>query len=209
MNGQNAFNVFSAIVFLVAGPAVGFTLTQFTHLFVYLLWNRERYEILREYSLIKLSRVEKENIEFDNIDARITFSRSTGLGLALISLMLILWQPYFSPLPIFLNNIFIRFLISFLIYWSGILLIIGATYDTINVQYYIICKFLKEKEEEIGKIKRDSLCKDIDYDDKRKILIRKTRKRMFIWSLCSFFGSIGLSIVLYWALQLYNNTFSS
>ena len=95
--------IYLAIVFLVAGPAIGFTLTQFIHMFVYGLWHHERYNFIREYSRVRLNSKDNKNSEFDNIDAKTTFSRSTGLGLVIIASLLILWQPfaYTSLHPLF------------------------------------------------------------------------------------------------------------
>ena len=135
------FNLFAAIVFLVAGPAIGFTLTQFIHMFVYGLWHHERYNFIREYSRVRLNSKDNKNSEFDNIDAKTTFSKSTGLGLVIIASLLILWQPfaYTSLHPLFNqdDDIF-RIITGGIIYAVGVLLIIGASLETIHVRDVLI-----------------------------------------------------------------------
>jgi hypothetical protein len=50
----------------------------------------KKYDLLREYYKIRLDYQSNEIAEFDNIDGRITFSRSTELGLMIIDSLLML-----------------------------------------------------------------------------------------------------------------------
>ena len=53
LNQNTSFEIFSSVVFVVAGPAIGFTLSQAVILFSYLLFFRKKFELLLEYSRLR------------------------------------------------------------------------------------------------------------------------------------------------------------
>jgi hypothetical protein len=197
------FNLFAAIVFIVASPAIGFTLTQFSNVIVHTVWDPVRYDFLREYSQIRLNNKDndtdnKNNSEFDNIDARITFSRSTGLGLVIIGFFLMVWQQPFSsaPLnPLFnLDDINFRFITAIVIYAVGVFLIVGATFETVNVRDVLICREIYSNEKgkaELEKSIKDK-CETLMDHDKRHKHTSETLGRIL---LVAILGSIAMILV--------------
>jgi hypothetical protein len=182
IGNEPAFNLFSAIVFLVAGPAIGFTLTQLSNIITLTLWEKQKYDFLREYYQIRLNCKPNEIAEFDNIDARITFSRSTGLGLMIIGLLLML-SPSFSILPFpssGLSDSLSRFIISVVIYGTGILLIIGATLETVNVRDVLICRKMLNNWHNIEWSSVREMYDKIYYSDRRKTHKETTIRNLVI-----------------------------
>lgn len=89
-------HIFSAIVFLIAGRTIGFTLIQQSNVNYYYILGIKKYDLLREYYKIRLDYQSNETAEFDNIDGRIiTFSRSTELGLMIIDSLFMLLSLFF------------------------------------------------------------------------------------------------------------------
>ncbi len=194
IGNQTAFDIFSAIVFLVAGPAVGFTLSQISNLITGILWDSEKYNFEREYHQIRLKCETNEIAEFDNIDARITFSRSAGLGLMIIGLLLmlsyssvlypsvILSATHCAPILLSTGNeispgssstsptrtsssgYLLTVIVSLAVYGIGLLLTLGATIETVHIRDVLI---LRKIERIANKEDRDEYLKEIDKKSKQ------------------------------------------
>jgi hypothetical protein len=168
---------FRAIVFLVAGPAIGFTLSQISNLISGILWDKEKYNFAREYHQIRFKCKPNEVAEFDNIDARITFSRSTGLGLMIIGLLMvsyssilyssaILSATHCAPILLEANNqssqgnsstaldrisspgYILNSIVSLIVYATGLLLILGATIETVHVRDVLVLRKIERSANE-------------------------------------------------------------
>jgi hypothetical protein len=139
------FDIFAAIVFLVAGPAIGFTLSQAVIFFSSTLLFKNKYEFARAYSHLRTQCDEKTRLELDTIDSHITFNSSTGAALMIIGLLLLL-QPYFSLTNTLISNddIWRRTIAFSLAFIGGFLFIISAYYEAVKVRIPLICNLLKE-----------------------------------------------------------------
>lgn len=100
-----SFDLFSAVVFIIAGPAVGLTLQQL-HRSVWTLmqWSpreetRERRKrTCRDYAFIRLNCTEAEMLELDKTEANCDFLLSTGLVMVLLSAYYIATKGVSEPL---------------------------------------------------------------------------------------------------------------
>jgi hypothetical protein len=91
----------------VAGPAIGFTLSQAVILFSFLIFFRhDKYELLLAYSLLRSKCDDKTRSELDGIDARVIFNGSTGVALLIIALLIAL---SIEPVGLHLASIFSLF----------------------------------------------------------------------------------------------------
>ncbi len=92
-----SFDLFSAVVFVVAGPAVGLTLQQL-HRHAYAILNsiqpkekqQKQKRFLRQYARLRLLCSDSEKVELDQTEADYDFSVSTGLALLFLGLYHIL-----------------------------------------------------------------------------------------------------------------------
>jgi hypothetical protein len=142
--GSIPFDIFSAIEFLVAGPAIGFTLSQEVIFFSFIMFFRNKYEFARAYSNLRTKCNESTRLELDPIDARVTFNSSTGVALIIISLLLGL-QHLISIDPLIRNDdIRYRVISTLLAFFSGLIFIVIAYLEVANVRVPLICKLLKE-----------------------------------------------------------------
>jgi len=92
---QFSFDLFFAVVFLVAGPAVGYTVRQF-HRYVYAIaaWittkitkkTTERQDIVNTYAEIRVHSSSEEKLELDQAESAYDFSISTSIVLFVIGL---------------------------------------------------------------------------------------------------------------------------
>jgi len=112
-----SFDIFSSVVFIVAGPALGLTLSQL-HRAAFSIYSKLRYpsdtRYLSKYARIRLKMTADERNELDETEAVYDFSVSTGmalLGLAVYG---------------FLRFTFALFLQSSGMALGGILLLLGA-----------------------------------------------------------------------------------
>ena len=101
--GTIPFDIFAAIVFLVAGPAIGFTLSQAVIFFASLIFFTTKYDFACAYSNLRTKCDDKTRLELDSIDTRITFNSSTGVALIIICLLLI-FQDYFNLSNTLIDN---------------------------------------------------------------------------------------------------------
>jgi hypothetical protein len=101
--GIISFDLFSAIVFIVAGPAIGFTLTWLGRIFGY-FWQRIRSvgrpiakerinNYIKKYSELKVNLSEVDQARLDLTEAEYDFCASTCIGLAFIAI----YSVYHSP----------------------------------------------------------------------------------------------------------------
>jgi hypothetical protein len=151
-NGTISFDIFAAIVFLVAGPAIGFTLSQAVIFFSFLLFYTTKYDFAYAYSLLRTKCDDKTKSELDSIDARITFNSSTGVALMIISL-LVIFQPnlHISNPLIKDDDDLKRGIVAFLTILSGILFVTSQYTEVTKVRIPLICKLLKEHNIELPK----------------------------------------------------------
>ena len=79
-----SFDIFSSVVFVVAGPALGLTLSQL-HRAVFSIYSKIRHprdtRYLKEYARIRLKMTTDERNELDEAEAVYDFGVSTGLAL--------------------------------------------------------------------------------------------------------------------------------
>jgi hypothetical protein len=99
-----ALDFFSAIVFIVAGPAVGYTLRQLHRTFYTLMGTRDkkvRKAAVEQYYALRIALNDSEKSELDMSEAAYDFNISTGLVLLAFGLYSIV---KFGPIPEW-NNI--------------------------------------------------------------------------------------------------------
>src|SRR5687767_6487319 len=89
-NSGLPFDVFSIVVFVVAGPAVGFSLWQiYFHLSSLARFDRNtfniKYEFQRAYTSLRLVCSPEEREELNLADGRYIFGFSTSIGLGFVS----------------------------------------------------------------------------------------------------------------------------
>jgi len=98
-----SFDLFSAIVFIVAGPAVGFTLTWIGRIFGY-FWQlissagrpiaKDRINnYVRKYSELKVHLSEIDQARLDLVEAEYDFCASTCIGLAFVAIYSVFHSP--------------------------------------------------------------------------------------------------------------------
>lgn len=92
MTEESLVNFFSAIVFIVAGPAIGLIIWQFFLNGIVLIWyiigeRDKKYEFFREYSRLRLLCEDKERAELDAVDAQYQFGISTGIAILVIAIL--------------------------------------------------------------------------------------------------------------------------
>jgi len=98
-----SFDFFSAVVFIVAGPAIGYTLRQL-HRILYTVISlgtlekkEKRKQAIEQYYALRIAIGDPEKMELDMSEGQYDFNISTGIVLLLISLYLWLNNP--SSLP--------------------------------------------------------------------------------------------------------------
>jgi hypothetical protein len=123
-NKESTFDLFSAVVFLVAGPTVGATL-QIFHRYLYSIYSlirkqwykkrevegsndtqnlvKNRVDLLKVYYSVRLSCNADEKSELDKVESIYDFSISTAIALLLIGLSFLIYKKGFDILtvPIF------------------------------------------------------------------------------------------------------------
>jgi len=118
------FDIFSAVVFIVAGPAIGFTLSEAVIFFSFLIFSKISMIFYVHILVWEQYCKDSARSELDTIDARIIFNSSTGVGLGIIALLLLStyqleienFQPLIPPTP---DQIWIRIVISVPILWQA------------------------------------------------------------------------------------------
>lgn len=165
-------NIFSAIIFIVAGPAVGFILWQiYFHLSSLFFFEDKRpteilskekfnkkYEFERTYANLRLKMDDKDIAELDSIHSRYVFGMSTAVGLVIIALIAALdlvIEPHCSQqtkcmsMLIESNSILhqgmraIVIIISILV--VGITLYFGAYFDNERIRIPTVCRLIRRQ----------------------------------------------------------------
>jgi hypothetical protein len=95
-NNNNSVNklpveIFSVVVFIVAGPSVGFALWQiYLHISSFVSFNKDqfnrKYEFEREYGNLRFQCTDSERLELDSLDGRHIFGMSAAIGLGIVGL---------------------------------------------------------------------------------------------------------------------------
>jgi amino acid transporter len=139
-----SLDLFSTVLFIVAGPAIGFTLWQFyfhvDSLINYLTGRGDRkYEFSREYSNLRPKCNEKERAELETLDARQYFGMSTGMALSIISVLFAL--VHVSSLGKVNSPVWLTI---YSILAVAIILIIGAAMDNKRVRIPFICQLMRK-----------------------------------------------------------------
>jgi len=106
--GESLVSLFSAVVFIVAGPAIGLIIWQFYIHGVVLIWyltghRDKKYEFFREYSRLRSICEDKERTELDAVDAQYQFGISTGIAVLVIAIIYFLF--YVSALLNYSENV--------------------------------------------------------------------------------------------------------
>jgi hypothetical protein len=96
--GSTSLDLFSTVVFLVAGPALGLTLQQFQRGLPYIKYYIENHlardrkkkekkeEFVTKYASVRLKMTSEERLELDEVEAFYDFSASTGIALLVLSI---------------------------------------------------------------------------------------------------------------------------
>ena len=147
-----SFDIFSVVVFIVAGPAIGFTLSQAVIFFSFLLFFHNKYQFLLAYSHLRAVCKEGTRFELDAIDARGYFNSSTGVALSIIGVVLILQdqfhiEDYIKPLLSSEQFIARTFIGGLIIFVAGTLLV-SAWLEFKEVRNPLVCRLLKENKVE-------------------------------------------------------------
>jgi hypothetical protein len=83
-----SFDIFSAIVFIIAGPTIGLALKQFTRqvqALYYFFKDREAYnKVVDTYTKFRLLAKDSQKLELDRAEAGYDFSMSTSLAMAVL-----------------------------------------------------------------------------------------------------------------------------
>jgi hypothetical protein len=93
----NTVNLLSAIMFIVAGPAIGFIIWQFYISAIEFVWSKfqsqgdKKYEFLREYSRLRSCCQDKERAELDEVNAQYQFGISTGIAVIIIAFLYLIF----------------------------------------------------------------------------------------------------------------------
>ncbi len=138
-----SFDLFSAVVFVVAGPAVGLTLQQL-HRHIYALMRisprkekkEQRKETCRQYAFVRLSCSAEEKLELDKTEADYDFTVSTGLVMTLLGTYYVVTKGLLEPL------IPLGLFVLALIFFAGGYLERKESYSPTLIQLYR--KYLKE-----------------------------------------------------------------
>jgi hypothetical protein len=154
-NSPLPFNVFSIILFIVAGPAIGFILWQiYFHMTSLLMFSRHtfniKYEFQRAYTQLRLVCKSEQRQELDSLDGRHIFGFSAAVGLGVISLFtLVILFIAPSSCKFFNDSILCRnhtqgVFIFALIVAVVIVLAVGSYFDNKRSRLVIICKLIEE-----------------------------------------------------------------
>ena len=107
-DNQLSFDIISAVIFIVAGPAVGMTILQF-HRGLVAIYSKIRYretdeEFLNNYALVRSKMNNDEKKVLDETEAYYDFSVSTGLSFCTLSIYVLikLGISTLEPLVIFI-----------------------------------------------------------------------------------------------------------
>jgi hypothetical protein len=164
-------DIFSAIIFIVAGPAVGFILWQiYFHLSSFRFFERDisgkerfnaKYEFERAYSQLRLVCKDNDRSELDSLQGRYVFGVSTAVGLVIIVLyatLTVVIEYLFYPHSMkcmsafvdadsilcgYVNRVRDILIISFILA-VGMTLYVGAYYDNKRVRIPLICNLIKK-----------------------------------------------------------------
>ncbi len=141
-------DLFSVVLFIAACPTIGFTMSQAITLFAFLTFYRNKYSFLLAYSHLRAICKEEIRQELDAIEARTNFSKSTGVVLIIINLILICQHMFFSVEnfnPLFNESkLILRYFVGFMIFGVGITLVLGSVMENKKVRVELVCKLLKE-----------------------------------------------------------------
>jgi hypothetical protein len=155
------FDIFSIVVFIVAGPAVGFILWQiYFHLsslarFSSITFNK-KYEFQRAYQSLRLVCSDSEKDELSLVDGRYIFGFSTATGLALISayaLAVIILTPspmtcksmLFSEENMLCKDHMKGYLTILILIITSTILAVGSYNENKRSRLIVICNLIKTK----------------------------------------------------------------
>jgi hypothetical protein len=146
--GNISFDIFAAVVFIVAGPAIGFTLSQAVIFFSFIIFFHNKYDFLLAYSHLRTTCKEETRLELDAIDGKIIFNSSTGVALLIIASLIVL-QPQLQfgnySKPLIKSGDWPKgTFITILIFLIGAVLIISGYFEASRVRIPLVCKLLKE-----------------------------------------------------------------
>jgi hypothetical protein len=160
-----SFEIFSALVLIVAGPAIGFTLSEAITVALTFVYQEEKHKFLRAYSRLKFKCTDVERAEMDNVDSRISFTRSTGIVLIIIGLLLLsqpVWIPHTPGIKPLINTQInntsstpantntqiptppANVMPSIIFIIVGAALVYGAYLEFRRVHVHLVCKLLKD-----------------------------------------------------------------
>lgn len=190
-------DLFLIVVFIVAGPAIGFTLWQFNLQIVTvgfaLLFRRrgKTHEFVRAYLDLKMRSNNGVRTELDAIEAQYQFFMSTGIAIIIIDLVyfcLSVLKPKSVPYSegyVILGNDILRFdntsfhntsgetLLILLLFFAAVALILSAIHYNRAVRTPLICDRLKEN----GLCVAIEVCRE---SEKRNVKILYDRAKNFL-----------------------------
>lgn len=79
--------IFSVVVFIIAGPTIGFTISQVVTSTSFLTFFRKKYDFILVYSRLRAICKDEIRQELDSIEDRTNFSRSTEIILTIIGIL--------------------------------------------------------------------------------------------------------------------------
>lgn len=158
------FDIFSIVVFIVAGPAVGFILWQiYFHISSLargsnITFNK-KYEFQRAYESLRLVCSDPEKDELSLLDGRYIFGFSTATGLALISayaLAVLILTPHtmtcesmlFSEPNMLCKDHLKGYFTIFILIITSIILAVGSYNENKRSRLIVICDLIKTKKKE-------------------------------------------------------------
>jgi hypothetical protein len=133
MSNMPSFDLFYAVVFIVAGPAIGFLLQQVhDNLSIFKHWVMkkidDKFDFMIDYGILRCICSNDERSELDTNDARMSFCISTAIGLLTIAIYYpVLHATLHIPIddyPLF--NSEANFSIK--LYISGLIILVSAIY---------------------------------------------------------------------------------
>ena len=147
---ESSLELFSIVVFIVAGPTIGFTVSQVVNLTAFLTVFRNKYEFFLGYSHLRAICKEEIRQELDAIEARTNFSRSTGVILIILGVLIIFQDSFVAIIdldPLFdSTNLAMLAVISILLFIFGLILIIGSYMENKRVRIKLVCRLMKEHQ---------------------------------------------------------------
>lgn len=90
-NGNISVDIFSVVIFIIAGPSIGFILWQICwHISSFVRFDKDshnrKYEFERIYSLLRMKCADTERSELDSLDSHYKFGMTTANGIGIIAL---------------------------------------------------------------------------------------------------------------------------